>query len=315
MRLFLDLDGVLLDFERAIAEHGIETYPESRNYIHLPENQWPPEMVEADKAYKAVMERPDFWNTLRPMKDAHKLWCYCLLHFSPFSVLTAVPKDTKRQFDIGIQKRHSIWKHFSSTFPYDNIIVCKRSEKASYCRFGDILVDDTPANCREWEAAGGIAILHVSAENTIERLRTILQENRPIPTKADHARSKSCDSYAGLPLVAPALRHYTSEERKAAPVHTGVMLYFPDALMAVARVSKKGNDKHNPGEPLHWSRDKSADQSDCVGRHYLSPDVIDPDSGETERAHATWRALADLQIAEEKRLIAAGIRPLSGITE
>lgn len=111
----------------------------------------------------------------------------------------------------------------------------------------------------------------------------------------------------------PALREYTSTERKQMPIHTGVMLYFPDGLAAVARVSKKGNDKHNPGEPLHWAREKSTDQTDCVGRHMLTPTAVDADSGELELAHAAWRILAELQLAEEKRLIAAGIRPLSGV--
>lgn len=109
------------------------------------------------------------------------------------------------------------------------------------------------------------------------------------------------------------LRDYTSAERKACPVVTGVMHYFPDAIMAIARVSKAGNDKHNPGEPLHWSRGKSNDHIDCEGRHLLTPEADDPDSGAPERAHKAWRALADLQIAEEKRLIAAGIKPLSGV--
>lgn len=111
----------------------------------------------------------------------------------------------------------------------------------------------------------------------------------------------------------PTLRQYTSAERKGMPLHTGCLLYFPDALMAVARLSKKGNDKHNPGEPLHWARGKSMDQSDCVSRHSLTPDMIDPETGEQERVALAWRALADLQLAEEKRLVAAGIRPLSGM--
>jgi hypothetical protein len=111
------------------------------------------------------------------------------------------------------------------------------------------------------------------------------------------------------------LREYTSAERKQMPVTTGVLHYFPDAIAAISRVSKKGNDKHNPGEPLHWSREKSSDHDDCVGRHLLTPDAIDPDSGETERAHRAWRDLADLQLAEEKRLIAAGIKPLSGVVK
>lgn len=111
------------------------------------------------------------------------------------------------------------------------------------------------------------------------------------------------------------LREYTSEERKAAPVVTGVLHYFPDAIMAVARVSVAGNAKHNPGEPLHWSRGKSNDHINCEGRHLLTPDGIDADTGQTERANKAWRALADLQIAEEKRLVSIGIRPLSGVVK
>lgn len=111
----------------------------------------------------------------------------------------------------------------------------------------------------------------------------------------------------------PALRQLTSAERKGAPVTTGVLHYFPDAIMAVARVSKAGNDKHNPGQPLHWARNKSTDHLDCEGRHLLTPYAIDADSGEFEQAQVAWRALADLQLAEERRLVAGGIMPLSGI--
>lgn len=109
------------------------------------------------------------------------------------------------------------------------------------------------------------------------------------------------------------LRELTSAERKASPVVTGVLHYFPDAIMAISRVSKAGNEKHNPGQSLHWERGKSNDHLDCEGRHLLTPDAKDPDSGEPEAAHKAWRALADLQISEEKRLVSAGIRPLSGV--
>jgi hypothetical protein len=79
------------------------------------------------------------------------------------------------------------------------------------------------------------------------------------------------------------------------------MAYFPDALMAVARVSKISNDKHNPGEPLHWSREKSGDHLDCIARHLLAPYEIDPDSHEAHLAHVAWRALAALQLYEEEK--------------
>ena len=117
-----------------------------------------------------------------------------------------------------------------------------------------------------------------------------------------------------IPMHTPPLRAYTSAERKAMPLWSGVMRYFPDALMAIARLSKKGNDKHNPGEPLHWAREKSTDQEDCAARHLLTPDWVDPETGETELVAAGWRILAALQLQEEKRLLAEGIMPLSGVT-
>lgn len=93
----------------------------------------------------------------------------------------------------------------------------------------------------------------------------------------------------------------SSQQRKETPLWSGVMRYFPDALAAVARVSFKGNEKHNPGQPLHWAREKSSDHGDCILRHQVEPEAIDPDSGETHAAAVAWRALAQLQLIEEKR--------------
>lgn len=93
-----------------------------------------------------------------------------------------------------------------------------------------------------------------------------------------------------------------SAERKGTPITTGVFDYFPLAMAAVARISKKGNDKHNPGQPLHWARNKSTDHADCIPRHLIDRGTIDPDSGELHEACLAWRALAMLELAEEARL-------------
>lgn len=93
-----------------------------------------------------------------------------------------------------------------------------------------------------------------------------------------------------------------SQQRKDTPIFSGCLRYFPDAIAAVARLSKFGNDKHNPGQPLHWSRDKSNDHGDCIIRHQMEFDEIDPDSGEYHAVLVAWRALAQLQLLEEKRL-------------
>lgn len=58
-----------------------------------------------------------------------------------------------------------------------------------------------------------------------------------------------------------------SEARKEYPMFSGLLKYFPAALAGAARHSKQGNDKHNPGEPLHHARGKSMDHGDCIIRH------------------------------------------------
>lgn len=95
-----------------------------------------------------------------------------------------------------------------------------------------------------------------------------------------------------------------SQKRKNSPVFSGVLQYFPDALLAVSQHSKAGNDKHNPGQPLHWSKGKSTDHADCIARHLIDIgpnwDLKDPETGSYHATALAWRALALLQILIER---------------
>lgn len=84
------------------------------------------------------------------------------------------------------------------------------------------------------------------------------------------------------------------KDRKSYPVATGVLDYFKDALLEVANVSFVGNQQHNPGQPLHWDRSKSADEADALARHFLDRGKLDSD-GTRHSAKVAWRALALLQ--------------------
>ena len=99
------------------------------------------------------------------------------------------------------------------------------------------------------------------------------------------------------PIVAPT-RAYTlpteGADRKKYPVASGVLDYFPDALVAIAGVSYVGNEQHNPNTPLHWDRAKSTDESDTMIRHFLQRGTLDTD-GLRHSAKMAWRALAILQ--------------------
>lgn len=91
--------------------------------------------------------------------------------------------------------------------------------------------------------------------------------------------------------------------RKALPIATGVLDYFPDALAAVAEVSRVGNDQHNPGMPLHWDKNKSTDEANCLIRHFIQRGTRDSDDMR-HSAKVAWRALALLQreIEAEERV-------------
>lgn len=92
-----------------------------------------------------------------------------------------------------------------------------------------------------------------------------------------------------------------AKERKTCPIGTGVLDYFPDALAAVAYCSWKGNEQHNPGQPLHWDRSKSTDEADALMRHFLERGQIDSD-GVRHSAKMAWRALALLQKEIEREV-------------
>lgn len=124
------------------------------------------------------------------------------------------------------------------------------------------------------EARDVLAAAHVTAITEEVRTRLPMQEfirdNRPTVLPTD------------------------SSARKDIPLARGVLDYFPAALAAVAELSRKGNEKHNPGEELHWARGKSSDHADCILRHLVERGKIDTD-GLSHSVKVAWRALALLQ--------------------
>lgn len=82
--------------------------------------------------------------------------------------------------------------------------------------------------------------------------------------------------------------------RKMAPMVRGLLDYFPAALFEVAAHSYASNEKHNPGQPIHWSREKSSDHADCIMRHLVERGGFDSE-GRRHSAALAWRALALLQ--------------------
>ena len=92
-----------------------------------------------------------------------------------------------------------------------------------------------------------------------------------------------------------------AQKRKATPIYSGVVKYFPLALAEIAVCSQAGNDQHNPNTSLHWDRAKSGDELDALLRHltdHASGEIFD-DGGVRHLTKVAWRALAALQKAME----------------
>ena len=101
-----------------------------------------------------------------------------------------------------------------------------------------------------------------------------------------------------------------AKARKNVPLYSGLIKYFPDALAAVAEVSRVGNEQHNPGSELHWDRSKSTDELDALTRHLFEAGGADKD-GQRHSAKIAWRALASLQKEIEKNQ--QSTKPHSGL--
>lgn len=100
-----------------------------------------------------------------------------------------------------------------------------------------------------------------------------------------------------------------AKARKATPIFTGVLKYFPRALAHIAEISKAGNDQHNPGQPMHWAKHKSTDHGDCIVRHQLDAGTIDTD-GKRHSGKVAWRALAQLEIELEAAELGISVEEL-----
>ena len=88
-----------------------------------------------------------------------------------------------------------------------------------------------------------------------------------------------------------------AEDRKATPVYSGVLKYFPNALKEVSKCSLAGQKQHNHGNELYWDKSKSNDNEDALVRHLIdhSSNPLD-DDGILHLAKVAWRALASLEI-------------------
>ena len=150
-KIYCDMDGVLVDFESGYEKlTGIDLKGEYRPGV---EDFWKP-IEQAGVKY---------WASLKWMPDGKQLWGY-IKQYTP-ELLSAPSKSESSK--IG----KYVW--VKNNLPGTKLILRYASRKKELANPESILIDDRQVNIDQWEAAGGIGILHTSADNTISQLKEL----------------------------------------------------------------------------------------------------------------------------------------------
>lgn len=149
LNLYIDMDGVIADFNTKFAE--IKS--------NLPDHL---------RFRDAVMDHKIF-TLLKPMPDAKELMDYvATLRNMNIQFLTSVGTfDEQRGYEAKIQKR--AWLDGYNLF-YPVIFVRCKPEKANFASFDSILIDDSPGCIDPFVKKGGHGILHTDTKTTINKL-------------------------------------------------------------------------------------------------------------------------------------------------
>jgi len=267
-RILLDVDGVLADFYGgACRVHGV-----SRE--SLPVGQWEMRhgMGISEAAFWEPLDNYDFWVGLQKYPWADSLVaCMKTVADVTFCTTPSVSSDCHKA------KMDWIRKHFG-----DDAKVMLGSQKYLMAAPRHILIDDYHANVDKFIAEGGKAILFPARWN---KLHAVQKDN------VDH----TIDILSAIiqeSTTPPPIFPEGASERHEYPVFTGLLAYFPRACAAVANVSFIGNEQHQPGEPMHWAKEKSIGTGDQVVRHTMQGVL---EGSAYHLAQAAWRALELLE--------------------
>jgi 5'(3')-deoxyribonucleotidase len=168
--LYLDMDGVVADWDRAATEYLHEEFP--LDFANKPEGRWPKhlweELRKATRFYRDLPKMPQADELVELARRFRDEKGYELVF------LTAIPRGNDCHWAfydkvLWVQARYpEIAVHFG---PYSE-------DKQVHCEPGDILVDDRYDNCESWKAAGGVAVrVTKDYQAALDQLQEIFDKN------------------------------------------------------------------------------------------------------------------------------------------
>jgi len=158
--IYLDMDGVLADFDRGVAELcNLQVTPQGKKR----------DAAADDRMWAAIREVGHFYDKLELMPGAKEMFDRIRAKYGDrCEILTGIPKEKRGIPTAGEDKKNWMKRMLSDTI---RVNIVYREQKPDFCKGkGCVLIDDLEGNIRDWEGMGGTGILHVSAENTLKEL-------------------------------------------------------------------------------------------------------------------------------------------------
>ena len=159
IKVYVDLDGVLADFAGAVEQRFGKSMGE------MPKG----ELWGRIKNYNDNT-KPWFYS-LPKMPDADELWNFLEANFDKIEILSAsgsTPKDAPGQ--------KKAWVGENLGWQVKANIVGAAGEKAAFANNKSVLIDDRSPAVDPFIKAGGFAVLHKSAANTIAALKVMMED-------------------------------------------------------------------------------------------------------------------------------------------
>jgi len=156
-QLFIDMDGVLADFESGLSEvlgHKVRLS----------------DVADVYNDRKREVTSKHLFRRLKPLPDAWKLVDWALNSGIHTEILTAAGTINRTI----VIKDKIDWIKEYCTDHWIIIPTLKGSQKAAFAHSKAVLIDDRQRNIDCFVEAGGIGILHTTAENTINKLNDII---------------------------------------------------------------------------------------------------------------------------------------------
>lgn len=158
--IHLDMDGVLADLNTEVRK--------ATGYVwgELP----------SKKMWQLIRtNNPTLFLDARPLPDSFELvegvLEYAVKYGMQVEILTAIPVLTSMP-TAEMDKRLWLSENFPELIPKKFKIGPHAKDKHKHAVLGDILIDDSHLNIRDWAKVGGVAIMHKNAQESLNQLKT-----------------------------------------------------------------------------------------------------------------------------------------------